>query len=295
MKISVLYKEFSYARTSFSLPTLLVSSIMKLSVLFRGAVAFITVLGAPHSRSSEVVTLNKAVTQSDSTNFGTIPSRAVHTLNRNRAGAVLLRPPEGEAAFGSVTGTFTVPTAKKGTSNGTYEVSIWVGIAASKEQDIVLRGGVTIAMTGTTAIYRPWYGFIPGKPIEIDAGIFSVKAGDSLTMTISTTSTTGGLVVIDNTTSGKKFTQSVAAPTSVNLESVTAQAVDWFVENTQVVGDLPLVMGYGKLQFSACSATTVSGKLVNLEGAGVYDAQTTSGLALTTTIITANGILVSQN
>tara|TARA_R110002003_G_scaffold141_19_gene13007 strand:+ start:10390 stop:10992 length:603 start_codon:yes stop_codon:yes gene_type:complete len=168
--------------------------------------------------------------------------------------------------FVTVTGTFTVPTL-----SGANRLSIWVGIGDTLEQDYVLGGGIVYNST-----LQSFAAYWPG-PVTDTSSTVPVANGNSITVTISTAAA-GGTVTIENKTQNKKTTQSVSAPAGVEPEQLTALAANWFVQAYQKTpGELVQTPNYGTVSFTACSATTKSGKSVPISGAGRYEIQGTSG------------------
>ena len=166
----------------------------------------------------------------------------------------------------TVTGTFTVPTL-----SGVNRLSIWVGIGDTLQQDYVLGGGIVYNSTLSS-----FAAFWPG-PVTDTSSTVPVANGNSITVTINA-ATAGGTVTVENTTQNKKTTQSLSAPADVDPAELTALAANWFVQGYQVrPGELVATPNFGTVAFTACSATTKSGKSVPIGGAGRYEIQGTSG------------------
>lgn len=276
---------------------------MKFSMLLCTSVLSTTIFAAPRIDSSGLTAYFENVpriVQAHKRELDILPSRTIQqrAFSPNRAGAVLLKAPEGES-FTSVTGTFTIPIPARGqggTTSTKYSAGIWVGIAADKNQDIVLQAGVTAAITGSTTSFTAWYDWYPGSTTSFTATEFSAKAGDSVTITVSTTSPSEGTVVINNVTAGKKVTQAVKAPASVDPSQLTAQSAAWMVEGYQLAGELVPLARFGRIQFSNCAAGTSAGKSLGTTGAGLYEVQTISGQVYTkTTLPSSNSILITYS
>ena len=267
---------------------------MRFSLLFVTPFLLAATFATPHGAFLTV----PAPLHSDKRALSPLPSRniAQRAFSPNRAGAVLLRAPEGET-FTSVTGTFIVPTPARGQGGGTttkYSAGIWVGIAANKDQDIVLQAGVTAAITGSTTSFTAWYAWYPGSTTDLTTTQFSARAGDSIKITVSTTSATEGTVVIENITANRKVTQGVSAPASVAPDEMTAQSAAWMVEGYQLAGELVPLARFGRLQFTNCAAGTSGGKSLGVTGAGLYEVQTISGQVYTkTTLPSSSSILIT--
>ncbi|KAG4422182.1 hypothetical protein IFR04_004688 [Cadophora malorum] len=267
---------------------------MRFSLLLVTPFLLATSFAAPHGENLSVT----ALLHNDKKALSPIPSRTIaqRAFSPNRAGAVLLRAPEGES-FTSVTGTFTVPTPARGQGGGTntkYSAGIWVGIAANKDQDIVLQAGVTAAITGSTTSFTAWYAWYPGSPIDFTTTQFSARTGDSIKITVSTTSVTEGMVVIENVTANRKVTKVVSAPASLAPDELTAQSAAWMVEGYQLAGEVVPLARFGRVQFTNCAAATSGGKSMGVTGAGLYEVQTISGQVYTkTTLPSSSSILIT--
>jgi len=275
---------------------------MRLPIIFSG-VAFLTlVLSVPHGTAIHrrvAASQNVKSTSGHGSGFNIHEARSViapRVYNQNQAGAVILRPPEGDT-FTSITGTFTVPTItlpRGGNAATKYSASIWLGIANNRNQDAVLQGGITMVLQRSVSTFYSWSGWTPGKATNFTTADFAVKSGDSVTITITSTSATEGTVVLDNVTTGKKVTKTVMAPSSVDPAALTAQSVDVMVEGYQVNGGLPDLVDFTRVQFTKIAAGTASGQSLGMTGSGLYEVQTTSGAVLTkTTIPGSDQVLVT--
>lgn len=84
----------------------------------------------------------------------------------------------------SVTGTFTVPSPSSDGSG-----SAWVGIDGDSCQTAILQTGIDWTVSGSSVTYDAWYEWYPDYSYDF-SGI-TVSAGDSITVTVVATSTTG--------------------------------------------------------------------------------------------------------
>ncbi|KAF2002549.1 concanavalin A-like lectin/glucanase [Amniculicola lignicola CBS 123094] len=219
-------------------------------------------------------------------------SSVLAAYDQNRAGAVL-KAPEGDP-FQTVTGTFTVPNL-----TGNSKLSIWVGIGDSVAQDYAMCGnllqmqvlGGGIVFNRTLATWSAWF---PGAAIDTTSQV-PVKASDQIVVTVTQTSATAGTVQLENKTQNKKSIQELALPASASEDVSLANVADWWVQAYQAAGELVTTPNYGTLAFTACSATTASGKSVPLTGAGRFEVQGTSGQVYSVTTITADGVSVRRS
>ncbi|KAH7371979.1 concanavalin A-like lectin/glucanase domain-containing protein [Pyrenochaeta sp. MPI-SDFR-AT-0127] len=208
-------------------------------------------------------------------------SLAYAAFDLNRGGGVLTAP-AGDP-FASVSGTFTVPNL-----SGANRLSIWVGIGDTLEQTYVLGGGIVYNST-----LRSFSAYFPG-PVTDTTTAVPVANGNSITVTINVAAA-GGTVTVENKTQNRRTTQTLAAPAGVDPEQLTALAASWFVQAYQVTpGQLVQTPNYGTVSFTACTATTKSGKSVPISGAGRYEIQGTSGQMYSRTTISNTGISVQR-
>ena len=128
------------------------------------------------------------------------------SYSTNWSGAVLESPPSGQT-FNTVTGTFVVPTP-----SGTGAASAWVGIDGDTAQNSILQAGVDFTVSGGKVSYDSWYEWYPNA--SIDFSNFAISAGNTITVTVHSTSSTAGTVVLTNVSTGKSVTQAVKAPSS---------------------------------------------------------------------------------
>lgn len=128
------------------------------------------------------------------------------SYSTNWSGAVLESPPTGET-FNTVTGTFVVPTP-----TGTGAASAWIVIDGDTAQNSILQAGVDFTVSGGKVSYQAWYEWYPDY--AIDFSNFAISAGNTITVTVHSTSTTAGTVVLKNVSTGKSITQAVSAPSS---------------------------------------------------------------------------------
>lgn len=84
----------------------------------------------------------------------------------------------------SVTGTFTVPTPSSAGSG-----SAWVGIDGDSCQTAILQTGIDWTKSGSSITYDAWYEWYPDYAYDF-SGI-TIAAGDSITVTVVASGTTG--------------------------------------------------------------------------------------------------------
>ena len=144
--------------------------------------------------------------------------------------------------FSSVSGTWTVPTVSASASASAD--ATWVGIGGVTSQDLIQAGTQAIVQNGQTQ-YQAWLETLPQTSQTVP---LNVKAGDSITVTVSTQQSGQWLIYINNNSTGQNY------QTTVQYNSSLSSA-EW-VEEMPVgnTGFIPLD-NFGGVNFS--NATTV--------------------------------------
>jgi len=195
----------------------------------------------------------------------------------NWAGAVLN---EGAGTFKSVTGTFVVPTPSKpsGSGSGTYAASAWVGIDGDTCDSAILQTGVDFTISGSSVSYDAWYEWYPDYAYDFSGITFS--AGDSVTLTVTATSTKAGTAVIKNNTKGKTVTKSITSSSAL-----CEQDAEWIVEDFEEGSSLVPFANFGTVTFTGASAggTSPSGAtIIDIEqNSKVLTSSSVSGSSVT--------------
>ncbi|OIW24630.1 hypothetical protein CONLIGDRAFT_718516 [Coniochaeta ligniaria NRRL 30616] len=184
------------------------------------------------------------------------------SYSSNWAGAVLVG-----SGYKSVTGTFVVPTPKKpsgGSSSTTYSASAWVGIDGDTCQTAILQTGVDFNVKGTSVSFDAWE--TNNKRIDTFSG-FSISAGNTIKVTATATSKTGGTVTITNSSTGKTVTHSFSGESA----SLCETNAEWIVEDFEENGSLVPFANFGTVKFTGASVTTTSGSTIDTTGAQILD------------------------
>lgn len=144
----------------------------------------------------------------------------------NWAGVVIESPPTGQN-FTTVSGTFVVP--KPIGSNGS--ASAWVGIDGDTASQSILQAGVDFTISGGKVSYESWYEWWVVQSLRFcytsyaqccwrypnyayDFSNFAISAGNTITITIQSTSSKAGIVTLSNKSTGKSVSKSLTAPSS---------------------------------------------------------------------------------
>ncbi|EIW87320.1 hypothetical protein CONPUDRAFT_116513 [Coniophora puteana RWD-64-598 SS2] len=178
---------------------------------------------------------------------------AYEQLNSNWAGAVLRK--DG-GTFQAVTGSFKVP---KPTGEGS--AAIWVGVDGM-DCGVILQTGVDASIKGGQVSYSSWYEWFPDPSYTFDNIDFA--AGDDVTLTATTHSTTTGTVTIENKTKNQKVTKDVSSTSALCQKNA-----EWIVEDYSS-GGLVEFDNFGTVTFTSATATTGSGS-VGPDGATIVD------------------------
>lgn len=174
----------------------------------------------------------------------------------NWAGAVLIG-----TGYTSVTGTFTVPTP---TSAGSG--SAWVGIDGDTCGTAILQTGIDWTKSGSSITYDAWYEWYPDYAYDF-SGI-ALSAGDTVTVTVTASSKTGGTAVIENVTTGKTVTHKFSGEGSEG--DLCEYNAEWIVEDFESGGSLVSFADFGTVTFTGASAIK-SGTSVGTTGATIID------------------------
>ncbi|KAI0738296.1 aspergillopepsin [Daedaleopsis nitida] len=201
----------------------------------------------------------------------------------NWAGAVLVA---NTATYKSVTGTFVVPTPKEPSgSSGTHSASAWVGIDGDTCGNAILQTGVDFTVSGSSVSYDAWYEWYPDYAYDFSGISFS--AGDTVTVTVTASSKTGGTATITNKTKGKTVSHTFSSQ-----PSLCEYNAEWIVEDFEEGSSLVPFANFGTVTFTGASATTVSGSTVGPSGSDLIDIRQ-SNKVLTSVSASSNSVTVS--
>ncbi|KAL3425072.1 peptidase A4 family protein [Phlyctema vagabunda] len=204
----------------------------------------------------------------------------------NWAGAVIESPPSGQT-FNSVVGTFTVPTPKvpSGVSGSTYAASAWVGIDGDTYSTAILQTGIDFTITKAGAVsFDAWYEWYPDYAYDFS---LAVKAGDVITLSVTSSTTKKGVAKISNVTTGKSV--------SITLTSTSplgGKNAEWIVEDFEENGTLVPFANFGTVTFSNAVASTASSS----EGPGsatILDIESSAGKVLTDVTVGSSTVTVT--
>ncbi|KAI8970725.1 acid proteinase [Trametes punicea] len=216
------------------------------------------------------------LTEVDSTSNATHPE-----FSSNWAGAVLVA---GSNTYKTVTGTFTVPTPREPSGgSGTHSASAWVGIDGDTCGNAILQTGVDFTVSGSRVSYDAWYEWFPSAAFDFSG--FTVHAGDSITATVTATSTTGGTATLINHSTGQQVSHTFSGQ-----PALCEQNAEWIVEDFEEGSELVPLANWGTVTFTGASAGTSSGS-VGPSGATIIDLEQ-NGKVLTSVSVSGSSVSV---
>ncbi|KAG8882335.1 hypothetical protein FRB98_003768 [Tulasnella sp. 332] len=208
------------------------------------------------------------------------PSHLRNTSNvvysSNWAGAVHYTHNAG--TFNSVTGTFIVPTPKAASGSASGSASAWVGIDGDSCGTAILQTGVDFTITDGAVSYDAWYEWYPDYAYDF-SGI-TINAGDSITTTVTATSTTEGTAEIINNTTGEKVSKSLTSDSAL-----CEQNAEWIVEDFEQDGELVTLANFGTVTFTHASAGLVAGGSMGSGSAEVIDIRQNSNILTSVSVV----------
>lgn len=241
------------------------------------------------------------------------PENKYVSYSTNWAGGVV----EG-SGFKTVTGTFTIPEVSLpsgGSSSTLYSASAWVGIDGYSCSSAILQTGVDFSIQNGRTTYDAWYEWFPDYAYDFSGISFS--AGDSVTVTVTASSKTGGVgkspinpppplfrinsfantnpATIKNNSKGTSVSHTFSGETAGSLCQTDAE---WIVEDfTQVQNGqeslVPLV-DFGTVTFTGASATTNSGSSVGPASAEIIDLISANGRTVLTDVTTGSSTVTVE-
>ncbi|KAG8874646.1 hypothetical protein FRB97_005765, partial [Tulasnella sp. 331] len=199
----------------------------------------------------------------------------------NWAGAVY---DSAAGTYKAVTATFVVPTPKAASGSSSGAASAWVGIDGDTCGNAILQTGVDFTVTNGAVSYDAWYEWYPDYAYDF-SGI-PIAAGNSITITVTASSTKAGTAVIKNNTTGKTVTKSLTS-----TAALCEQNAEWIVEDFEEGSSLVPFANFGTVTFTNALATTSSGSTVGPKGATPIDIQQ-NGKTLTSVSTTSTSVTV---
>jgi hypothetical protein len=205
----------------------------------------------------------------------------------NWSGAVLTAPPSG-TTFTAVSAQFTVPTPKAvGGQAGAS--SAWVGIDGDTYQDAILQTGVdfNVDADGTTS-FDAWYEWLPDYAHDF-SGI-TIKAGDKISVSVVSSSSTSGTATIENLTNGDKVTKDLTSSSALG-----GQNAEWIVEDFESGGSLVTLDNFGTVTFTEATAGVSDGSSVGTDGADIIDIKQNNKVLTSVSVPSSSEVVVTYS
>lgn len=207
----------------------------------------------------------------------------------NWAGGVHTSPPAG-SKFTAITASFNIPKPSvPAGGSGTYAASAWAGIDGDTYGNAILQSGCDFtAHSSGGPSYDCWYEWFP-NPLT-DFGGFTPAAGDTITVSIKSTSPSAGTATLTNSRTGQSVSKSLTAPSAQN--TLAGQNAEWIVEDFESGGSLVPFANFGQVTFTGCSATAGSSS-VGTSGATMIDIEQNGQILTKTTFPSGSSVQVT--
>jgi len=156
------------------------------------------------------------------------------------------------SGFTSVTGTWTVPaiTLRSGQSSSSDPaLAQWVGIDGFSN-DALIQGGTLSELEGGRQENFAWTEMLPASLRQVS---LTVDTGDSITTTVTMTSTTSGTVTIENNTRGTSIVGTVSGGTRLS-----ATSAEWILEDFESGSSLVAFAGFPTTTFTGSAVKSGS-------------------------------------
>ncbi|KAF8309299.1 hypothetical protein DL93DRAFT_2063102 [Clavulina sp. PMI_390] len=202
------------------------------------------------------------------------------SYSSNWAGAVLS---SAAGTYKSVTATFTVPQPS-GFTLTSHSASAWVGIDGDTCENAILQTGVDFSIWLGIVSFDAWYEWYPDYAYDFSGISFS--AGDSVTLTVTATTTKSGTAVIINNTTGQSVSKTITS-----TYALCEQDAEWIVEDFEEGSSLVPFANFGSVTFTDAKAGLLLGS-VGPAGAELMDIK--QGTTVYTSVSsTSNSVTVS--
>lgn len=207
----------------------------------------------------------------------------------NWAGAVLESPPSGQT-FNQVSGVFTVPTPSSPSgSSGSSSASAWVGIDGDTYTNAILQTGIDFTVNSDGSVsYDAWYEWYPDYAYDFSG--LDISSGDVISLSVKSSSSSSGTVVIENQTTGKQVSKTLSAPDSSS--TLGGQNAEWIVEDFEENGSLVSFTDFGSVTFSNAVAKTSSESL-GTDGATIIEIRQNNKVLTDVTIPSSSEVKIT--
>jgi len=132
-------------------------------------------------------------------------------------------------------------------------------------------------------IFLAWFEWFPAAAVDF-SGI-SINTGDTITVTVTASTTKSGTAVIQNKSNGQTVSKSLSSSSGL-----CEQNAEWIVEDFEEGGSLVTFANFGTVTFTNAVATTFSGTTFTPNGATLIDIK--QGSTVLTSVSTSGNNLV---
>ncbi|KAI4150419.1 MAG: hypothetical protein LQ340_004088 [Diploschistes diacapsis] len=226
------------------------------------------------------------------------PANAANTTSysTNWSGAVLTAPPAG-TTFDSVSAQFTVPSVAPPSSAsgaGSWSAAAWVGIDGDTYGKAILQAGIDFTATrasggGVSQSYHAWYEWYPA--VSHDFSGITMKAGDTISVSCTSSSPSQGVCKIENTSNGQTVSKTMSAPSAT--ATLGGKNAEWIVEDFEQGSSLVPLAHFGDVTFSNAQASA-GGQTVGLNGAQMIDIRQSGKVETSVQILSGSSLKVSS-
>ncbi|RAH87366.1 concanavalin A-like lectin/glucanase [Aspergillus japonicus CBS 114.51] len=108
-------------------------------------------------------------------------------------------------------------------------------------------------------VYTAWYECYPVNAVDFSPEALAIKGGDVIVATVYATSSSAGVAVIENTSTGQRATATDTAPDATS--TLTGQSAEWIVEDYQSSGETVSFLDFGSVTFTGVTAGAAAGNL----------------------------------
>lgn len=187
--------------------------------------------------------------------------------SNNWAGVVRESPPASHT-YTAVSATFTVPDPTATDNSGDLQAaSVWVGIDGDTYTKAILQTGIDSYIQNGEKSFDAWYEWYPDSAENFD---LDLTAGDVIVAKIESPSSSEGIAIIENKSSGRSVTKTLSAPST--SATLAGQNADWIVEDFSTGNSQVPLANFGQVTFSGAQAATEDGEYGVNQGA-VLDIQ----------------------
>lgn len=174
--------------------------------------------------------------------------------SKNWAGVVREQPPPS-ATYTAVSATFTVPEPTATDNSGdTQAASAWVGIDGDTYTNAILQTGIDSYISNGQKSYDAWYEWYPNAAENFN---IDLTAGDVIVATVKSSSSSKGVAIIENKSTGQSVTKSLSAPSA--SATLGGQNAEWIVEDFNSGGSMVPFANFGQVTFTGTQAKASTG------------------------------------